>query len=135
MEKIYLRTHFFFWLHRLYEKTNLHLRLRPPPNPLMLLTPWHQMIHNARIHQRRPRLPHIRDAHQPHTRLQLILQNLTQMHHPLPPIAQTVQKRSPDPHRRRPQRKRLQYIRPARDAPIDVHFAPVEDVGAETVQL
>ena len=101
----------------------------------MLLTPHHQMIHIPRIHQRRPQPIHIRNPSQPHPRLQLILQDLTQMLHPLLPIAQTVQKRPPDAHRCGAQRERLEHVRTPRDAPVHVDFAPGENVRADAVQF
>ena len=121
--------------HRLNDTSALHLRSRPPPNPIMLLTFRHQMIHIPRIHQPRSRLLHIRDPHQPHTRLQLILQNPTQMLHALLPIAQTIQKRPPDPHGRGPERQRLEHIRPPRDAAVDKDFAPAENIRAEAMEF
>ena len=101
----------------------------------MLLTPRDQMIHIPRIHQRRPRLLDVRNPSQAHTRLQLILQNLAQMLHALLPVAKAVQERPADPHGRRPERERLQYVRPPRDAAVDVDFALLEDFGAEAVQF
>ena len=101
----------------------------------MLLTPRHQMVHISRIHQRRPNLIHIRHPSQPHPRLQLVLEDLTQMLHPLLPIAQTVQERAPDPHRRSAQRERLEHVRAPRDAPVDVDLAPGENVRADAVQF
>ena len=111
----------------------LHLRLRPPPNPIMLLTTRHQKIHILRIHHPRPRLLHVRDPRQPHTRLQLILQYLAQVLHALLPVAQTVQERPPDPHSRGPKRERFENIRAARDAAVHVDLAPAEDVRADAV--
>lgn len=93
------------------------------------------MIHIPRIHQLRPRLFHVRDARQPYTRLQFILQNLAQVLHALLPVAQTVQERPPDPHGRRAERERLEHVGAARDAAVDVDLAPVEDVRADAVQL
>ena len=101
----------------------------------MLLTFGHQIIHISRIHQPRPRLLHVRNAGQPHTRLQLILQYLAQMLHALLPIAQTVQERPPYAHGRGPQRERLQYVRAARYTAVDVDLASVEDVRTDAVQL
>lgn len=93
------------------------------------------MIHIPRIHQPRPRLLDVRDARQPHTRLQLVLKNLAQVLHPLLPVAQAVQERPPDAHRRRPERERLEHVRPPRDPAVDVDLAPPEDVRADAVQL
>lgn len=101
----------------------------------MLLPTRHQIIHIPRIQQVGPRLLHIRDARQPHTRLQLVLQYLTQVLHALPPIAQAVQERPPDAHGRRPERERLEDVRAPRDAAVDVDLAPVEDVRADAVEL
>ena len=101
----------------------------------MPLTSWHQMIHIPRIHQRRPNLIHIRNPSQPHPRLQLILEYLTQMLHALLPIAQTVQERPTDPHRRGAKRERLQHIGPPRDAAVHVDFALGENVRADAVQF
>ena len=101
----------------------------------MLLPTRHQKIHIPRIHERRPRLLHVRDPRQPHPRLQLILQYLAQVLHALPSIAQTVQERAPDPHGRRPQRERLEDIRAARDPAVHVDFAPLEDIRARAVDF
>ena len=77
----------------------------------------------------------MRDARQPHTRLQLVLQNLTELLDALLPIAQAVQEGPPDPDGRRPERERLEHVRAPRDAAVDVDLAPAEDVRADAVEL
>lgn len=57
------------------------------------------------------------------------------MLHALLPVAQTVQKRPADPHGRCPERERFQYVSTPRDSTVDVDFTPVEDLGADAVQL
>lgn len=101
----------------------------------MLLPTGHQIVHIPRIHQVRPRLLHIRDARQAHTRLQLVLQNLAQLLHARLPVAQAVEERPPDPDGRRPERERLEHVRAARDAAVDEDLAPAEDVRADAVEL
>ena len=101
----------------------------------MLLTTRHQIIHIPRIHQPRPRLFDIRDPSQPHTRLQLILENLAQMLHPLLPIAQTIQKRPPDPHSRGPERERLQNIRTPRDPTVHIDLTLLKYLRTNAMQL
>lgn len=101
----------------------------------MLLPPRHQIIHIPRIHQVGPQPLHIRHPNQPHPRLQLILQNPTQVLHALLPIAQTIQERPPDPNSRGAERERLEHVGPARDAPVDEDLASSEDVRADAVEL
>lgn len=57
------------------------------------------------------------------------------MLHALLPVAQTVQKRPTDPHGRCTERERFQYISAPRDSTVHVDFAPLEDFGADAVQL
>ena len=112
-----------------------HLRPRSPRNPIMLLGNRHQMIHSPRIHQRRTRHLHVRDPRQPHTRLELILQDPSQMLDPILPIAQTVQKGSPDADGRGAEGERLEHVRTPRDAAVDQDFAPVEDGRVAPVEF
>ena len=93
------------------------------------------MIHIRRIHQTRPQPLHIRDADQPQPRLQLVLQNRTEMLHALSPVAQTVQERPADADGRGAQRERFDNVRAARDAAVDVDLATCEDGGTEAVEL
>ena len=101
----------------------------------MLLPTRDQIIHIARIHQVGPGLLHVRDARQPHTRLQLVLQDLTELLDALLPIAQAVEEGPPDPDGRGPEGEGLEHVGAPRDAAVDVDLAPAEDVRADAVEL
>jgi len=101
----------------------------------MPLPPRYQTIHIGRIEQARMCLIQIRHPKQPHTRLQLILLNLNHMLYALLPIAQTIQKRSPNPHSSRAKMKCFDDIRSSCDTTINIHLDLLKHLWADFMQI
>ena len=79
------------------------------------------------------RLFNVRDATEPHTRLQLILEDLAQVLDALLTIRQGVEEWSSNTHSSRSEAHRLQDVRAPPDSPVDVDFHVLKHVRAEFV--